>query len=232
MSDASWTDDDEVVAKNIKTRTRRQLKAVVVSPDESEGSLNDRIEAPVEEQESILEEEDDEKMLRGEEEDEEEDEEEEEEMEEEEEEEEEIEEIEETPDAIEETPQIGIEDDEDEEVEVDIEEEEEEESMVDTDVNGNETQIQQETQEEILLRQAETARKRKNIKDKKLEEEKRKTINKLLKKRASKTRTRVPKKEVVANVSSFIKPRRNYQSIGMNRIIKNKQGITYSLVQQ
>ena len=80
-----------------------------------------------------------------------------------------------------------------------------------------------ETEEEIQLRRAENARKRKNLKEKRLEEEKRDTINKLLKKRASKSRSNIPVDEIGnddAESSSFVKPRRPYITYGLVRTIK------------
>ena len=102
------------------------------------------------------------------------------------------------------------------------------------------------TEEEIQLRKAENARKRKNLKDKKLEEEKRDTINKLLRKRAGKARSRQQgnddeslrsssNKDGTSNgtgngklkESMFHKPRRPYLTDGMTRIVINAENILY-----
>ncbi|CAI4035906.1 hypothetical protein SMKI_14G1150 [Saccharomyces mikatae IFO 1815] len=78
------------------------------------------------------------------------------------------------------------------------------------------------TDEEIQLRRAENARKRKNLSEKRLEEEKQDTINKLLKKRAGKSRSHLPNDdENNDGSSSFVKPRRPYNSDGMTRILRN-----------
>lgn len=89
------------------------------------------------------------------------------------------------------------------------------------------------TEEEIQLRRAETARKRKNLSEKKLEEEKQDTINKLLKRRAGKSRSNVKSDNGNGNGSnngndqrdlqdenSFIKPRRPYNSTGLVRTLR------------
>lgn len=77
------------------------------------------------------------------------------------------------------------------------------------------------TDEEIQLRRAENARKRKNLSEKRLEEEKQDTINKLLKKRAGKSRSHLPNDEEKNDgSSSFVKPRRPYNSEGMTRILR------------
>ncbi|CAI4051297.1 hypothetical protein SUVZ_14G1160 [Saccharomyces uvarum] len=78
------------------------------------------------------------------------------------------------------------------------------------------------TDEEIQLRRAENARKRKNLSEKRLEEEKQDTINKLLKKRAGKSRSHLPNEDDKNDgSSSFVKPRRPYNSDGMTRILRN-----------
>lgn len=107
---------------------------------------------------------------------------------------------------------------------------------------NNEVKKEVLTEEEIQLRKAENARKRKNIKDKKLEEEKRDTINKLLKKRARKARTRQANDDnnrqltgqgsavngdSGEELSDFIKHRRPYISDGMTRTVINATGIVY-----
>ncbi|AMD22823.1 HHR054Wp [Eremothecium sinecaudum] len=82
------------------------------------------------------------------------------------------------------------------------------------------------TEEELQLRRAENARKRRNLSEKKLEEEKQDTINKLLKRRAGKSRSNLNQQEKDAtdvDTSSFVKPRRPYQAQGMIRIIRNAQ---------
>ncbi|RCK54942.1 hypothetical protein Cantr_04460 [Candida viswanathii] len=53
---------------------------------------------------------------------------------------------------------------------------------------AKQTAVTQETEEEVALRKAENARKRQDYKNKMLEEEKRDTLNKLLKRRATKSR--------------------------------------------
>lgn len=84
------------------------------------------------------------------------------------------------------------------------------------------------TEEEIQLRRAENARKRKNLSEKRLEEEKRETLNKLLKKRAGKSRSKVDKDEP-ENTASTIKPRRPYNSNGMVRIIRKRDEDLYCI---
>ncbi|CAI4049565.1 hypothetical protein SKDZ_14G1120 [Saccharomyces kudriavzevii ZP591] len=77
------------------------------------------------------------------------------------------------------------------------------------------------TDEEIQLRRAENARKRKNLSEKRLEEEKQDTINKLLKKRAGKSRSHLPNDDDNNDgFSSFVKPRRPYNSGGMTRVLR------------
>ncbi|CCH58871.1 hypothetical protein TBLA_0B00260 [Henningerozyma blattae CBS 6284] len=99
------------------------------------------------------------------------------------------------------------------------------------------------TEEEIQLRRAENARKRKNLSEKRLEEEKQDTINKLLKKRAGKSRSHLPKDDDSSSKgdgksandgnsyhdedSSFKKFRRPYKTDGMIRIIKIKMSIYF-----
>ncbi|GAV48151.1 hypothetical protein ZYGR_0I04480 [Zygosaccharomyces rouxii] len=87
------------------------------------------------------------------------------------------------------------------------------------------------TEEEIALRRAENARKRKNLSEKRLEEEKQETINKLLRRRAGKSRSHVDDKEDENSNNtgesgpngeslSFSRPRRPYISKGMNRTLR------------
>ena len=66
-----------------------------------------------------------------------------------------------------------------------------EDPYFDLDVSGKkqkQKKVKEETEEEIALRKAENARKRLDYKNKILEEEKRDTLNKLLKRRATKSR--------------------------------------------
>ena len=114
--------------------------------------------------------------------------------------------------------------------------------------DSNNKQEEMLTEEEIQLRKVENARKRKNLKDKKLEEEKRDTINKLLKKRAGKARSRQqgndddssrssPNKNMAINggdsgngsqvTSIFQKPRRPYLTDGMIRTVITSKEILY-----
>lgn len=68
------------------------------------------------------------------------------------------------------------------------------------------TQKKKETAEEMAVRKAENARKRADYKIKQLEEEKRDTLNKLLKRRANKTRENID--EEAAEGKQTLKPRR------------------------
>ncbi|QLL32527.1 hypothetical protein HG536_0D00490 [Torulaspora globosa] len=90
------------------------------------------------------------------------------------------------------------------------------------------------TEEEAQLRRAENARKRKNLSEKRLEEEKQETINKLLRRRAGKSRSHLPKEdepEVGNNDSTvFAKPRRPYDSTGMTRTLRRVDGDLYCTV--
>ncbi|GAV53165.1 hypothetical protein ZYGR_0AI04470 [Zygosaccharomyces rouxii] len=99
------------------------------------------------------------------------------------------------------------------------------------------------TEEEIALRRAENARKRKNLSEKRLEEEKQETINKLLRRRAGKSRSHVDDKEDENNTNSgesgpngesinFSKPRRPYISKGMNRTLRKADIDLYCRVEQ
>ncbi|AGO10278.1 AaceriABL178Wp [[Ashbya] aceris (nom. inval.)] len=78
------------------------------------------------------------------------------------------------------------------------------------------------TEEELQLRRAENARKRRNLSEKKLEEEKQDTINKLLKRRAGKSRSNLQASEKEASVeeADYSKPRRPYHAIGMLRVLR------------
>lgn len=67
------------------------------------------------------------------------------------------------------------------------------------------TQKKKETEEQIALRKAENARRRAHYKTKQLEEEKRDTLNKLLKRRANKTRENVDEDP---DLKSLLRPRR------------------------
>lgn len=90
------------------------------------------------------------------------------------------------------------------------------------------------TEEQLQLRRQENARKRKNLSEKRLEEEKQETINKLLRRRAGKSRSHLPKEDepVVANSDStvFTKPRRPYDSTGMTRTLRRVDQDLYCTV--
>lgn len=99
------------------------------------------------------------------------------------------------------------------------------------------------TEEEIALRRAENARKRKNLSEKRLEEEKQETINKLLRRRAGKSRSHVDDREDENNNDTgepgpngesinFSKPRRPYISKGMNRTLRKAKIDLYCPVEQ
>ncbi|SCU94120.1 LADA_0G06678g1_1 [Lachancea dasiensis] len=88
------------------------------------------------------------------------------------------------------------------------------------------------SEKELQLRRAENARKRKNLSEKRLEEEKQDTINKLLRRRAG--RTRGPSSSADGEGvdgdedTALLKPRRSYNSNGMTRLITNKDGTVYA----
>ncbi|SCU96319.1 LAME_0F15852g1_1 [Lachancea meyersii CBS 8951] len=89
------------------------------------------------------------------------------------------------------------------------------------------------SEKELQLRRAENARKRKNLSEKKLEEEKQDTINKLLRRRAGRTRGPVPadrekSESAMDENADFTKPRRAYSSKGMVRVLQNKDGTVYA----
>lgn len=90
------------------------------------------------------------------------------------------------------------------------------------------------TEEQAQLRRAENARKRKNLSEKRLEEEKQETINKLLRRRAAKSRSHLPKDDEpeVGNADStvFTKPRRPYDSYGMTRTLRRPSQDLYCTV--
>lgn len=98
------------------------------------------------------------------------------------------------------------------------------------------------TEEEVALRRAENARKRKNLSEKRLEEEKQETINKLLRRRAGKSRSHVDDKEDEKNNTpelgangesvNFRKPRRPYISNGMNRTLRKTDVDMYCSVER
>lgn len=78
-----------------------------------------------------------------------------------------------------------------------------------------------ETDQEIALRKAESARRRQDYKNKQLEEEKQDTLNKLLKRRATKTRETVSKEGTI-EISKIDKPLRpTLQHPGLFRYINN-----------
>lgn len=83
------------------------------------------------------------------------------------------------------------------------------------------------TEEEQQLRRAENSRKRRNLSEKKLEEEKQDTINRLLKRRAGKSRSNLNvHQEKTPNEdkdSIFVKQRRPYNTDGLIRIVYNSQ---------
>lgn len=84
------------------------------------------------------------------------------------------------------------------------------------------------TEEELQLRRAENARKRKNMSEKKLEEEKQDTINKLLRRRAGKSRSNVSlDKGNPEDEGTYVKPRRAYHSEGLVRVIRTKDDDLY-----
>ncbi|CCE66149.1 hypothetical protein TPHA_0O01820 [Tetrapisispora phaffii CBS 4417] len=88
------------------------------------------------------------------------------------------------------------------------------------------------TEEEIQLRRAENARKRKNLSEKRSEEEKREVLDKLLKRRAAKSRSHLPNddensKDGTDESLSYIKPRRPYSSPGMIRTLRKAETDLY-----
>lgn len=98
------------------------------------------------------------------------------------------------------------------------------------------------TDEEVQLRKAETARKRKNFIEKRLEEEKQDVLNKLLKRRAVKTKSSnkpaatgsdknasAQYEQELDTETGFVKQRRPYIATGMTRTIINKSKVSYSL---
>ncbi|RLV93017.1 Ino eighty subunit 2 [Spathaspora sp. JA1] len=86
-----------------------------------------------------------------------------------------------------------------------LEEEEDDKQFFELDNNGKKPKVKKtETDEEIALRKSENARKRQDYKNKILEEEKRDTVNKLLKRRATKTREIIPDKEGTVEVSKSV----------------------------
>lgn len=90
------------------------------------------------------------------------------------------------------------------------------------------------TEEEAQLRRAENARKRKNLSEKRLEEEKQETINKLLRRRAGKSRSHIPKddepEEGQNDSTAFSKPRRPYDCSGMTRTLRRPTQDIYCTV--
>lgn len=87
------------------------------------------------------------------------------------------------------------------------------------------------TEEEIQLRRAENARKRKNLSEKRSEEEKQETINKLLRRRAGKSRSHLPNEEEELDgnneSAAFSKPRRPYRSKGLIRTLRRRNEDLY-----
>ncbi|CDO94087.1 unnamed protein product [Kluyveromyces dobzhanskii CBS 2104] len=96
--------------------------------------------------------------------------------------------------------------------------------------HGNRKEL---TEEEIQLRKAETTRKRKNFIEKRLEEEKQDVLNKLLKRRAAKTKSDPKAVDQTGSEDQsdvgYTKQKRPYITVGMTRTIINKSQITYSL---
>lgn len=90
------------------------------------------------------------------------------------------------------------------------------------------------TEEEVQLKRAENARKRKNLSEKRIEEEKQETINKLLRRRAGKSRSHLPKDDEPEDGSTdamaFAKPRRPYDSTGMTRTLRKYEQDLYCTV--
>lgn len=85
------------------------------------------------------------------------------------------------------------------------------------------TQKKKETAEQIALRKAENARRRAHYKVKQLEEEKRDTLNKLLKRRATKTREKVS--ETDGDTKQTLKPRRpQLQHPALSRWVNTASG--------
>ncbi|QLG74219.1 hypothetical protein HG535_0G01030 [Zygotorulaspora mrakii] len=89
------------------------------------------------------------------------------------------------------------------------------------------------TEEESQLRRAENARKRKNLSEKRSEEEKQETINKLLRRRAGKSRSHIPNddEDVGNDAAPFSKPRRPYNSFGHSRTIRQYNTDLYCAVE-
>lgn len=95
--------------------------------------------------------------------------------------------------------------------------------------NSKKQKIKAETEEEAALRKAESARRRNDYKNKQLEEEKRDTLNKLLKRRAAKTKTGKIEDET-EDTSKALKPLRPYrQHPGMLRYVDGATATTLSL---
>ncbi|QLQ79402.1 hypothetical protein HG537_0C00490 [Torulaspora globosa] len=90
------------------------------------------------------------------------------------------------------------------------------------------------TEEQAQLRRAENARKRKNLSEKRLEEEKQETVNKLLRRRAGKSRSHIPKEDEpqlpINDPTVFTKPRRPYDSTGMTRTLRKLEQDLYCTV--
>lgn len=104
-----------------------------------------------------------------------------------------------------------------------------------TDLLGDGSTRKSLNEEEIQLRRAENARKRKNLSEKRLEEEKQETINKLLRRRAGKSRSHLPReddKEALGEAGNFHKPRRPYLSKGMNRTLRRRDGDLYCVFEK
>lgn len=80
----------------------------------------------------------------------------------------------------------------------------------------------QETEQQTLLRKAESARRRQHLKNKQLEEEKQDTVNKLLKRRANKTRGDTNEE---TDLVSELRPRRPVvEHAAMNRWVSRREG--------
>lgn len=91
------------------------------------------------------------------------------------------------------------------------------------DLDKKNTKRKQETEQETVLRKAENARRRQHLKNKQLEEEKQDTVNKLLKRRATKTRSSDTKEDHEEVVS--LRPRRpTISHAAMDRWVSRKDG--------
>lgn len=91
------------------------------------------------------------------------------------------------------------------------------------DLDKKNTKRKQESEQETVLRKAENARRRQHLKNKQLEEEKQDTVNKLLKRRATKTRSGDSKED--NDEVTDLRPRRPMiNHAAMNRWVSRKDG--------